>query len=180
MYRYLIDASAIVTLFANNPREAMAKKAMGKLLKLKQRGEALLFIPNFCMAESSKAFARLAFGTKRDFNEACTFYDKLVDSLLEIVSKDRKGMVRSIALNRKHLVNVENIFKCEQNSMLRGHKHLSGLDALIITMGRAMNRGHREDSVYVVTNDQSLAYVCNRNQPEFPKALYILKDPIPG
>ena len=83
---FLIDASALVPFFlkATGP-DAKAKAAMVKLLGLRIEKKVLLHVPNFCMAECSKAFAKVAFDIWSDFEEASGRYSQNVENLMDYV-----------------------------------------------------------------------------------------------
>lgn len=132
------------------------------------------------MAECSKAFAKAAFSTWSDFDEASSRYDKNVENLLDHVSSRRRGLIQSMPMKRRHLENIEEVFKVE-NSLppRRDSARLSGLDALVISMGKDLARTCGRDKALIVTKDKLMADVCNHRRSEFPKAIYILNDPIP-
>jgi len=178
---YLIDASALVpfALKSHGPA-AKAKTAVNKLLILRGEGKAWLYTPNFCMAECSKAFAGIVFSEQKDFDRAQEEYLRLVDFLLDTVSSRKRRLIQSYPLRRRHLVNVEDIFKVEY--AMRHHlssERLSGLDALVISMGRDLGKIYGREKVSIVTQDAVMARVCNHNRPELPKAIDVSKDPIP-
>lgn len=180
---FLIDASALIPFFLNlkpNDEDMQAKSAIQKLLRLKEENKISLYIPNFCMAECSKGFAAIAFEKSSDPEKTEKDYHKHAEALLETVSSRRKGLIRSIGLKRKHLVDVEDIFKADYRLSDRGNKkHLSGLDALVIAIGKTLMKTYGSDNVFIVTKDQRMARVCNENRPFLPKAVYVLKDPVP-
>lgn len=153
---------------------------MLKLLKLHSDGKANLFIPSFCMAECAKAFARELSRRTKDPEE---FSEQLIahrEPLLETVSRGRKGIIQSLKLEREHLENVEDVFVAEKRTDSRSdHEGLSGLDALIIAIGRSHARDHGHDNVWIVTADEWLARVCNRAGEELPRAIDVMKHSIP-
>jgi|CXWL01.1.fsa_nt_gi hypothetical protein len=149
-------------------------------MKLQSDGKADLFIPSFCMAECSKAFAR---ELGRQYKDADEFREKLIayrEPLLDAVSSGRNGVIQSLKLERKHLENIEDIFVAEKRTHARSeHEGLSGLDALIITIGRSHASEHGHDNVWIVTADEWLARICNRAGEELPRAIDVMKQSIP-
>ncbi len=179
---FLIDASALVPFFLPEASSEghKARAAIAKLLSLREDGRAFLHVPNFCMAECSKAFAAVIYKRTKSQEKALGEYRALVETLLDTVSRSRKGLIQSHELTRKHLVDIEDIFHAQWSLKPRHmDKLLSGLDALILSVGRSLHKTYGPDNVRVVTADQWMATVCNQNQNFLPKAIYVYSDPIP-
>lgn len=140
---------------------------------------AVLLVPNFCLAECSKAFAASIQAEIKSAEKAATKYDAMVEGMLDIVSSSRQGLIQSHALAREHLVGVEDIFKAQWAMKSRGGQGLSGLDGLVLAMGRDLMKVHGAEYVRVVTGDRWMAEVCNRNPFLLPRAVDVYKDPIP-
>ncbi len=140
---------------------------------------ALLLVPNFCLAECSKAFATIVRTKTKSAEKAATEYDAAVEKMLDFVSSSRQGLIQSHALVREHLVGVEDIFKAQWAMKPRGGDGLSGLDGLVLAMGRELMKVHGTEHVRVVTGDRWMAEVCNRNPFLLPKAVDVYKDLIP-
>jgi hypothetical protein len=146
---------------------------------MRDEERSVLLVPNFCLAECSKAFATNIQAQTKSAEKAATKYDAMVDKMLGIVSSSRQGLIQSHALAREHLVGVEDIFKAQWAMKPRGGEGLSGLDGLVLAMGRDLMKAHGTDHVRVVTGDRWMAEVCNRNPSLLPKAVDVYKDPIP-
>jgi hypothetical protein len=180
---FIIDASALTPLFVlrkGKPGDIKCRTAMLKLIKLRDNKAVDLYVPNFCMAECAKAFAReLALKAK----DTDSFHEQLhqhKELLLDTVSRKRKGIIQSIGLKRKHLEGIEDVFTAEHKTDRRSEGgSLSGLDALIIAIGRFHVGVYGYDNVWIVTADEWLAAVCNRSEGMFPRAVYVLKQAIP-
>ncbi len=183
MRHFLIDASALVPAFipVKDPGLTLrVRLAVLKLLELGGQRRANLYVPNFCMAECSKVFAKVAYRGTKDHVRATSIYRSYVGALLNVVSRANKGLIRSYELTRPHLVDVEDVFELEY-ARFGNEKHgfLSGLDALVIAMGRDLANIHGKDNVLIVTKDKQIAQVCNHSRHAFPGAIYVLDDPIP-
>lgn len=181
---FLIDASALVPSFLDIKTpgpDLNAKQAINKLVAQRVDGRAILHVPNFCMAECSKAFAKLAYHATGDHEKGTRIYTKLMTSLLETVSKSQKGLIRSYELQREHLVDVEEVFRIEHR-LFPHEKHnlLSGLDALVIKMAQHLAHHHGHDQVFIVTGEERMTKVCNHSGGRFPRAINVTKQPIPG
>lgn len=180
MRRYfLIDASALVPFFRVPSGKTSARSPIFKLLKLRAEEKATLLVPNFCLAECSKAFAAIIQAQTNSAEKAATEYDATVEKMLDFVSSSRQGLIQSHELAREHLIGVEDIFKAQWSMKPRGGEGLSGLDGLVLAMGRGLMKAHGSERVRVVTGDRWMAEVCKRNPGLLPPAVYIYKDPIP-
>lgn len=137
------------------------------------------------MSECSKAIAKINFESTKDYDKAQNKYSVHRQTLLEIVSHTKKGFILSLPLSRDHLENIEEIYAREyllelRHGKSRFKKRLSGNDALIISMARHLSNNEKEaEWVRIVTDDQHLAEVCNSYE-DFPRAIYISDDEIPG
>lgn len=88
-------------------------------------------------------------------------------------------MVKTYELRREHLVDVEDIFLADQRLPRRDNeKPLSGLDGLVIAMGRTLMKKHPR--VCIVTAEKRMARLCQSNPDHFPPAVCIIRDEIPG
>lgn len=128
-------------------------------------------MPNICMAECSKAFAKACFEEKLyGEKNALEAYRKLKDALLQDVTRDR--IINSYELNRDHFKDIEEIFIADYKLPApRGSsKHLSSHDALIIAM--ASHLGSR-GQVTIVTADERIIQVC-KSSIDFPRALHVV------
>lgn len=174
MRHYLLDASVLVD-FLNKSIETKAvrvRAAVTKLLALKTARKARLYVPNVCMAECSKAFARTAYEALPP-HKAGDAYRTYVDALLELVSSRRTGTISSLDLVREDLEDIEDIFKFEHPLPRRDRAgSLSGVDAIIIAMGRRLIRRHGDDDVLIVTAEKDIVAVCQRFRPDLPAAAY--------
>jgi hypothetical protein len=180
---FVVDASSLIPFIANSePRisEYRTKRAIEKLLTLRSEKKAELHVPNICLAECSKAFAKLSYGSGGNAEKARDGYRKWVEDLLELVSTSRKGYVKPMAFDREHLVDIEEIFIAERRlPRERNPGELSGVDAVVISMGRQLALKHGLHNVFVVSQDRWLVKVCNRSEPLFVRAIDSSTDPIP-
>ena len=176
---FLIDASALVPFFRVSPERAVVRAAILKLLRMRDEQRSVLLIPNFCPAECSKAFAADIQAKTKSAEKAATEYDAAVEKMLDFVSISRQGLIQSHELVREHLVGIEDIFKAQWSMKSRGGQGLSGLDGLVLAMGRGLMKAHGAERVRVVTGDRWMAEVCNRNPDLLPRAVDVYKDPIP-
>ena len=153
--------------------------AVFKLLKMRAEESAVLLVPNFCLAECSKALASIIRAETRSPEQAAFKYDEAVERMLDIVSASRQGLIQSHELVREHLVGIEDIFKAQWLMKPRGGEGLSGLDGLVLAMARGLMKAHGAERVRVVTGDRWMAEVCSRNPGLLPKAVDVSKDPLP-
>lgn len=175
---YLIDASALVLFFLKNPAKelAPARTRIVRLITSWRKGSNTTFyVPNFCMAECSKAFSKLFI----DGDEDPANYRRHIEALLELVSSKKQNLIKTYKLKREHLVDVEDVFIADRRIPLRDNeKPLSGFDGLIIAMGRTLRKSHPR--VYIITAEKRMAKIANSDAALFPPAVCIIKDEIPG
>lgn len=181
MRHYLFDASALVDFVftTREPKALRVRAEVGKLFEQHNRGKARLYVPNVCLAECSKAFARAAYESCPE-DAADDVYRGHVDTLLRTLSSRQKGAIRSLMVGREHLENIEDIFRLEYRLPIRDRaRHLSGVDAIVIAMGRALARQHGDARVVIVTAEKWMAEVCGKNRPALPAAVYAAEKPVP-
>lgn len=174
MRHYLLDASALVDFLNKSPEPKAVKvrAAVTKLVALKAARKARLYVPNVCMAECSKAFARTAYEALPP-HKADDAYRTYVEALLELVSSRRTGTISSLELVREDLEDIEDIFRFEHSLPRRDRAgSLSGVDAIIIAMGRRLVRRHGDDDVLIVTAEKDIVAVCRKFRPDLPAAAY--------
>lgn len=179
---YFLDASALVHKYSGL-NDAESKRIRGRLANLfalsaSSPKKAALQIPNICMAECAKTFAKLAL-QKELYGEgelAVHAFRRLRDALLRDVSKDR--IINSYELKRHHFEDIEEIF-------VRDHRMpnprgmglwLSSHDALIISMATefAQKNHNAVGDVVIVTCDRRLAEFCAHHRGEFASAVCVL------
>jgi hypothetical protein len=176
---FLIDASVLVHFFQGSFERTSVRTAVFKLLRMRAEERAFLLVPNFCLAECSKALASIIQAETKSPEKAAAKYDEAVEKMLDTVSSSRQGLIQSQELVREHLVGIEDIFKAQWPMKPRGGQGLSGLDGLVLAMGRGLMKAHGAERVRVVTGDRWMAEVCNRNPDLLPRAVDVYKDPIP-
>lgn len=139
---------------------------------------AALQIPNICMAECAKTFAKFSLQEKLygDGQDAVDAFRSLREALLRDVSKDR--IINSYELARRHFEDIEEIFiRDHQMPVPRGRGDwLSSHDALIISMATEFARKHYDslDRVVIVTCDRRIADFCGRHSAEYAAAICVL------
>jgi hypothetical protein len=182
---FLIDASALIAYFLPvKAKDEALKRAVVKLLSLRAERRAILRVPNFCMAECAKGIANILFENvphpSKKFDQAQARLTTMRELYLEMVSKKKKGLIQSLALDRKHLVNIENILEAQFMLNPRDFsQRLSGLDALVIAMGASLARSVGREKVFIVTGDKWMAHVCEQTGAPLPRAIYAAEQPIP-
>ena len=181
MRYYLLDASALLDYVLNfrDPKVQRVRQAVSKLVALHEQRRASLFVPNICMAECSKAIARKAYAGGWS-SEGDDVYARHVDVLLKLVSTGRSGKIRSLELRHEHLRDIEDVFRLEYQMPARERKsRLSGVDAVVIAMGRELARQYGNDRVVIVTAEWWMAEVCGRNRGALPAAVCAVERPVP-
>ncbi|MDD5629017.1 MAG: hypothetical protein PHU21_08130 [Elusimicrobia bacterium] len=176
---YLIDASALVPFFL--PKATKPRIAITQLLKMPDRGRANLYVPNFCMAECSRAIAALTCREDAASDDSVGVYRKTMDELVDLVSRRRKGLIRSLELERLHLVDIETIYIAQwRNPPLDPEQALSCIDGLVLAVAKRLMEEYDREHVRVVTARAPVARMCQENPELLPPAIYTPKEPISG
>lgn len=179
---YFLDASALAHKYSGL-KDTDSKRVRGRLaalfaLRASSPEKAALQIPNLCMAECAKTFAKFSLQEKLygEGQSAVDAFRRLRDALLRDVSKDR--IINSYELARRHFVDIEEIFILDhQMPVPRGMGDwLSSHDALIISMATEYAERHHDslDEVVIVTCDRRIAEFCARHRGEFASAACVL------
>ena len=172
---YLIDASALVPFFL--PKATKPRAAIARLLKLRDQGRANLYVPNFCMAECSRTLAELTFREDAASDDSVEAYRRRMDELVDLVSSRRQGLIRSLELERLHLVDIETIYIAQWNDPPRDAKQaLSGIDGLVLAVAKRLMEEYDREHVWVVTASAPVARMCRENPELLPPALFTPKD----
>ena len=131
------------------------------------------------MAECSKAFAKIFLDG--DPSEAHKHaYKQHVDALLDWVSSKRRHVIKTYKLKREHLVGIEDIFIADHALTTRDGTLLSGLDGIIVAMGRTLERQYGKGNVFILTTDSRIPKLCQTNMELFPRAVDLKSHEIPG
>lgn len=179
---YFLDASALVHKYSRlkTAESRRVQRRLADLFALRARfpDRASLQIPNICMAECAKTFAKFALQEKvyGDGEKAVDAFRSLRDALLRDVSKER--IINSYELARRHFEDIEEMFILDhQMPAPRGMgERLSSHDALIISMATDYATKHHEslDQVVIVTCDRRIAEFCSGHRGEYASAVFAL------
>lgn len=176
---FLIDASALAPFFLK--KAARPRAAIAGLLKLRDQGRAHLYVPNFCMAECSRAFAEMACREDAASDDSVGAYRGIMDELVDLVSRRRQGLIRSLELERLHLVDIETIYIAYWRSPPREPEQaLSGIDGLVLAVAKRLMEEFGRERVRVVTARAAVARMCGENPELLPPAVYTPKDRLPA
>lgn len=190
MIYYLLDASALLLWY---DKVHYLNSRLDYMYKQYIKHQAFFYLPNFCIVEVFNMFARLYYrdktiATRKQYLDLCGLF---------------KGQIRrgktfySCSLNRYHIINTDQIYQLEHTTpplepsreerekaektrqQIQWSKYfLNSFDILIIAMGIELKKIHGgNNEVYIITNDERLAEVCNAVEVA-PKAIYIKKTPI--
>lgn len=199
----LFDASAVAHyyLFREN-----FEKTLAFLLSLKEKKEAIFFLPTFCVAEVLNTFAKYRYRFKLIEKD---LYDDIRTSFIDDVH-NRKTFY-CYYLNRYHNLNAENVFEIEHTTNTEFHAinkfpegktivekqksidsitdelkeksykmrdfYLSSYDILIIAMGMELMRFFGEKRLFIVTKDKRIKTICEAGRNSgLPKVFYLPRD----
>jgi len=199
----LFDASAATHYYLQKEE---FQESLAFLLSLKEKKEAIFFLPVFCVAEVLNTFAKYRYRLNL-IDQG--FYEKIRTSFTEDVHN--RKLFYCYYLNRYHNLNAEEIFEIEhttktefhavnrfpegktveekQNSIDsildeikdRGFKlgkfYLTSYDILIIGMGMELIRLFGEKRLLIVTKDKRMKDICEAGRrKDLPKTIYLPTD----
>lgn len=184
---YVFDSSALVFRYlpSKRPEAQKVQARLGTLFEARARESHRIDfqVPNICMAECSKTFAKACFEQHLygSGDKARDAYSRLAGTLLKDVSQDR--IIHSYELKRDHFKDIENIFQDDYSLSppKRRAQMLSSNDALIISMAVAIAEDHAGDldSLKIVTAEERMSRVCNAFPGKYPKTINIRReDPV--
>jgi len=154
MKAYLFDASAAIQIYV--PRDETVRLSVEKVLKQKELGQAVLFIPNFCVAEVFNAFAKMHF---RERGMGDDEYQRCLGDFREHIHWGKT--LYAYDLNRYHIIAADKIIPAEQKRPLKPNKGpLSTFDILIIAMACELGYTRGVENTFLLTCDERLHNVC--------------------
>lgn len=135
------------------------------------KGEAILFLPTFCVTEVKNTFAKWHYRRKKIFKDH-NHYKSVLGAFIAHVH-DRKFFY-CYDLSRYHNLNADEIIPHEQRTKeTPGKGFLSSLDILIIAMGIELRQIHGE--VHLLTNDERMFTIAKLRPNIFPTP-YLWRD----
>lgn len=159
MLTYLFDASAAVELYAPQPHNLKAKKAVEYIVTQKKiHKQAALYIPNFCIVEVFNTLAR------KHFKDGVLDKSTYEDSLRRFRDDVHWGRtLYSYDLNRYHVIGADEIIPIEHHVASEHERdHLSSFDILIITMACELAYIGRPEDTFLVTCDKRIRKVVDQ------------------
>lgn len=163
MLTYLLDTSAAVEIYMpDGSGDRFAKRVLNHIIEQKALfREAILFIPNFCIAEVFNTFARKHYSPKDSKDKLSDVeYGRCVAEFRDDIHWGKT--LYPYDLNRYHVVATDKIVIAEHLLPRRDkHDHLNTFDILIIAMACELAHIGRREDTYLVTGDQRLSAVCD-------------------
>jgi len=167
MRTYLFDASAAVQFYL--PDSEKIKKTLKYLREQKEpRGQAVIFIPNFCIAEVFNAFARKL----QEKKTTAEGYTKCLDAFRGDIHWGR--FLYPYELNRYHIIAADRIIPVEHRlASIDDRDHLSTFDILVIAMACELAFVGRREDTFLLTKDRRMKRVFDELKVFDPSALMI-------
>lgn len=162
MIYYLLDVSAFIYAIENLP------KLKQNFFLEKAKGNAFLYMPQFCVTEVFNAYARLFF---RDNKIDSSRYNQWRNEFIKAVRN--RNLIYCYDLHRYHNINTDKIFRLEHTTPYTGNERaLSGFDILIIGMGMELKLLHSPAEVKILSRDRRLIRISNLNS-NFAPAIWL-------
>ena len=172
----LLDANVLVAAYCKDENSLTRRRAQW-LLAFGLEGEAFFYVPNFCIAEVLKAFARKCWEEKL-FGEPRAAYLGLRDPFLSRLEESSDAKLYSYGLTERHIRLSEELNETAATISYRNGQFPSAFDLLLLGMGRDLARVHGEDFAIVTAErpitdiaakDRSLPEVLNISEREIPR-----------
>jgi len=173
----LLDANVLVAYYCKDEAGPVQDRARS-LFAARAKGKIFLFVPNFCVVEAIRAFAKKSwseqkYGRGSDASEAFeqhkkAFLDDIVDAKL----------LYSYELSRRHVLSSHRVYERAAMLSYRKGNPPSALDVLIIAMGCDLERIHGREKFAMVTADGPIFDVCEDDK-SLPRTLNIARHEIP-
>lgn len=180
MRYFLLDANVLVAYYCKADEDGALRRRAADLVAARADGEAFLYVPNFCVAETLRAFAKKCwqeklFGnTHQDAREA---FDSFRKALLDDVVDGK--ILYSYELSRRHIKLTDRIYELSSRLSFRSGSVPSTFDVLLIAMGCDLMRIHGEDNLFIVTAERPIVDVCFEARKELPQAINLAERDAP-
>jgi hypothetical protein len=182
---YLIDTSAVIHHYKEDPQ---LTPRIEHIVEQQGLGRAVLFIPNFCIAEVFNTFAKLHFRERSLIGEE---YQKCCEQFRHDIHNAK--LFYHYELQRYHILNVDYIVPFEHQLLTNQDEYLSTFDIIILAMGIELVRIVGEKDFFIITCDKRIhsigkslrglpnEYRQRYSVPEYvkyPKTIYLHKTPL--
>lgn len=159
MRAFLFDASAVVKHYHPESPDDRRKLdlILDERLKFQRAG---LFVPEFCIVEVFKVFARRRYKEKRWSHDE---YLDILKSFREDIHWGR--LFYPLPLDRYHVLAADEIMVADYEAYSQGDKDLSVFDILLVAMGSEL-RFATGGEVFIVTNDKRIKEVCEHHRKD--------------
>ncbi|NNN05001.1 MAG: hypothetical protein HKL90_03785 [Elusimicrobia bacterium] len=164
MRYYLFDANVLVSYYCAEDNPVVRRRVLS-LFPARAKGDVFLYLPNFCVAEVLRAFAKKCWSERIYANPKDSFDEFRTAFLQDIV--DSKN-IYSYELSRRHVKLTDKIYETASSISLRKGSPPSAFDVLLIAMGCDLMSIHGHDRFAIVTSERPIYDVCRTNPAEFP------------
>ena len=174
MRYFLLDANVLVSYYCPGDNDRVRGR-VAPLFAARAAGKVFLYVPNFCVAEVLRAFAKKCWGDKlyADPDEA---FSKFRTAFLEDVVASKQ--LYSYELSRRHVKMTDQILEASASMSYRAGSAPSAFDVLLIAMGFDLANIHGHSQLLIVTAERPIYDVCRGNKA-FPKAINLIEQELP-
>ncbi|PIP82095.1 MAG: hypothetical protein CO113_11785 [Elusimicrobia bacterium CG_4_9_14_3_um_filter_62_55] len=180
MHYFLLDANVLVPYYCDDGEDRSVRRRIGELMACCAAKKVFLFVPNFCVAEVLKAFAKKCWqekiygGRASDAREA---FDKFREAFLDDVVDSK--LLYSYELSRRHIRRSDEIYEAAAKHSFREGAFPSAFDVLIVSMGMNLARIHGPKGLTIITADRPIYDIYRTDVKFFPHTINILETDIP-
>jgi len=168
---FLLDANVLVAYYCADESSSFSREGVVDLFTSQMGGTTFLYLPNFCVVEILKAFAKKSWAENKfgKGTEADHAFSKLKATFLTDVVNSK--ILYSYELSRRHILLADKIYERASKISYRSGSPPSSIDVLIIAMGLDLSRIHGQDNFWIVTADDSVTDICLDNKKEMPQVV---------
>ncbi|OIO01165.1 hypothetical protein COY52_07165 [Candidatus Desantisbacteria bacterium CG_4_10_14_0_8_um_filter_48_22] len=189
---FLLDANVIVDYYLGRHE---VQRVFNDLLRRRQEGRCLIFIPDFCISEIFSTFAKKCYYEKdaRDRISEQQFrkakWDFIDDTSRDLEYK-RAQPYTHVELSQNHLINAHLVYQPAWDFVKKEHvrkklvrkdgtyKFPSTFDLLVIAQGVEMAKLYSDEDFVILTSDEVMLEICRhlRNLRHADKVSYIKRN----
>ena len=174
MRYFLLDANVLVSYYCPGDNDRVRGR-VAPLFASKAAGKSFLYVPNFCVAEVLRAFAKKCWGEKL-YADADEAFSKFRTAFLTDAVESKQ--LYSYELSRRHVRMTDGILEKSASMSYRTGSAPSAFDVLLIAMGCDLVNIHGRDEITIITSERPIYDVCRGNK-DFPVAVNLNEQDFP-
>lgn len=179
MRYFLLDANVVVPQYVDEGPEL--DRRVHHLFATRSSGEAFLFVPNICVPEVLKAFAKKCF-QDRLFGDSAAEARSAFENLRREFLNDIVGsrVLYSFELSRRHILLTDAVYESAASRSFRKGSQPNAVDLMIVAMGMDLVSYLGREDFTVVTAERPLFDLCSADPERLPPVFHLGERDLPG